>query len=482
MRAGSPLEKNDQIREHPGFLRFTYDPLTLPGNEPMGLVGAGYFLDIEPWLYGGLSVYGAVSGQRGGFFTGGFEVGVRRNLAGPFSVDAGLFIGGGGGGAAPQGGGLMLRPHLGLNYGFGDNRIGLNLAQVYFPNGNINSTQLGIVYKHDVMSVFGSGWSDATAIKTSSKNVGAKRLDWATTIRRYQPPTGTLGTGGQPHDNAIGLLGFSLARYWTPNTYLMLEAAGAANGDANGYAEILFGPGYRWTLGQKTWFNLDWEIGAAGGGRVDTGGGFISRLKAGLRHNFSHGWFGGIEAGYIIAPGGDFMATVVGLKLGYRLSVADLTETGQATGSEGELQPRRWRLRGVHQNCFPGNSARRIDLLGVKVDTMITKHGYLIGQALGAYNGGAGGYAVGMLGAGITGSSSRRWRPNAEITFGAAGGGGVNVGGGFVIQSILGLEYVINSRMGLMVSAGGIVAPGGSFRAAVAEIGVVYRFKTLEWY
>jgi hypothetical protein len=454
--------------------------LTLPGNEHLGLVGASYLLEIRPWLYGGPGVYGAVSGQRGGFFTGGVEAGVRRKLAGPLSFDAGLFVGGGGGGAAPQGGGLMLRPHLGLRYGFGAGRVGLDLSQVWFPNGDIDSNQFGIVYEHELVSAFGHGWSEATAA-TGRNRVGLNWLDLAMTMRRYQPPAGTVGTGGQPHDGAIGLLGFSLTRYRTKKAYLKVEAAGAASGTADGYAEILLGPGYRWRLGQHTWLNLDWEIGAAGGGRVDTGGGFVSSVGAGLRRDFRRNWFGEMRAGYIAAPGGDFKAAMASLNLGYQLSTASLDGGARTFDSRGVLQPRRWRLRGVHQSYFPANSARRIDLLGAKADTMISGHGYFTGQALGAYDGGAGGYAVGMLGAGITGSSGRRWRYNAEFTIGAAGGGGVDVGGGFVFQPMLGLEFSLSPRLQLMVSGGGIVAPGGDLRAAVAEIALAYRLTTLEW-
>lgn len=447
----------------------------------MGLLGASYLLEIRPWLYGGPSVYGAVSGQRGGFFTGGFEAGVRRKLAGPLSFDGGLFVGGGGGGAAPQGGGLMLRPHLGLRYGFGAGRIGLDLGQVWFPNGDIDSSQLGFVYEHKLVSAFGHGWSDATTA-TVLNRIGLNRLDLAMTVRRYQPPAGTVGTDSQPHDNDIGLLGFSLTRYRTKNAYLKVEAAGAASGTADGYAEILLGPGYRWRVGQHTWLNLDWEVGAAGGSRVDTGGGFVSRVGAGLRRDFRRDWFGEMRAGYITAPGGNFEATVASLNLGYHLSTASLDGGARVSGNKDVLQSRRWRLRGVHQSYFPTNSGRRIDLLGAKADTMISRHGYLTGQALGAYDGGAGGYAVGILGAGITGASSRRWRYNAEFMMGAAGGGGVDVGGGFVLQPMLGLEYAVSPRLQLMVSGGGIVAPGGGLRATVAEIAVAYRLTTLEWH
>src|SRR5206468_665667 len=116
--------------------------------ERVGLVGTSYLVDITnaPGLSIGPSIYGAISGRRGGFFTFGGELAWRRQLAGPLGLEVGLYAGGGGGAGAPQGGGLMLRPHADLLWDFGRYALGVSLSRVKFPNGQIDSTQLGLVF------------------------------------------------------------------------------------------------------------------------------------------------------------------------------------------------------------------------------------------------------------------------------------------------------------------------------------------------
>jgi hypothetical protein len=92
------------------------------------------------------AVYGAVSGRRGGFFTVGAEAAWRQQLVGPLGVELGVYVGGGGGAGAPTGGGLMLRPHADLLWDFGAYALGLSISKVHFPSGQIDSTQVGLVF------------------------------------------------------------------------------------------------------------------------------------------------------------------------------------------------------------------------------------------------------------------------------------------------------------------------------------------------
>ena len=111
----------------------------------MGLVGTSYLVDGSASGFSvGPAVYGSVSGRRGGFYTLGGELTWRRPVFGPIGVELGVYAGGGGGGA-PQGGGLMLRPHAGVWWDVGPGSLGISLSRVRFPNGQIDSTQLGLV-------------------------------------------------------------------------------------------------------------------------------------------------------------------------------------------------------------------------------------------------------------------------------------------------------------------------------------------------
>ena len=98
------------LRSKPALLRMSYEVLDIAPSETMGLAGVHYLVNIHPDWYVGASGFGALAGERGGFFTGGFTVGTGKRFASKWLLDAGLFMGGGGGGAVPQGGGMMLGP------------------------------------------------------------------------------------------------------------------------------------------------------------------------------------------------------------------------------------------------------------------------------------------------------------------------------------------------------------------------------------
>ena len=56
---GSSVASDLKIRD--GFYRLSYDSLTLPNDEVLGLVGANYLLNFDD-SYLGLGVYSAVNG------------------------------------------------------------------------------------------------------------------------------------------------------------------------------------------------------------------------------------------------------------------------------------------------------------------------------------------------------------------------------------------------------------------------------------
>ena len=126
-------------------LHFAFEEIDMPDvGEFMGLYSIGAYDRLNSWLYGGITLYGAATGRRGGFFTGGYTLGVEHKLTDNWILDAGGYLGAGGGGAAAQGGGLMIRPHIGLKYDFSWSSLGLNYSYVDFPNGNISSDALAL--------------------------------------------------------------------------------------------------------------------------------------------------------------------------------------------------------------------------------------------------------------------------------------------------------------------------------------------------
>jgi len=135
------LAKSEEAPQISGLYQFSIENISLPNNEELGLLGGNYLVEKNHW-YTGLGVYGAVAGDRGGFFTGGAHFGKGIPMPRRFFLDANVFVGGGGGGSAPQGGGLMLRAAAGVGHKYLNNRYFIGLSRVSFPNGDINSNQV----------------------------------------------------------------------------------------------------------------------------------------------------------------------------------------------------------------------------------------------------------------------------------------------------------------------------------------------------
>lgn len=126
--------------------------LRLPGGENLGLAGGTLLFGIGGDWSLGPAVYGAATGQRGGFLVGGIALQRRFVLGQGFSVAADLFAGGGGGGAAPVGSGLMLRPAVTLYKDLTPStQLGLSWSYVSFPSGQIDSAQLGLADRKSVV-------------------------------------------------------------------------------------------------------------------------------------------------------------------------------------------------------------------------------------------------------------------------------------------------------------------------------------------
>jgi len=483
----TPVSARELFPAHNGALSLGYETLALAADERMGLAGMSFLLhqavkqDLQ--AYGGLAAYGAMSGHRGGFFTGGFSAGILLPLRGRLSLDTGLFVGGGGGGAAPQGGGLMLRPHLGLDYQLADWRWGLQWSRVRFPNGAIDSEQISLKLTRPLQFRFAGGWLEQ---KPAVNPVVAQERSQRSSLRRlsvnqwsYFPRSGTRDTSGTITGTPMRLLGFSIDLELGRKHFLSLQTAGAMAGNADGYAEVLWAYGRSYDLSEQLSWRAALALGAGGGGSVATGGGLLGRATLALDYSLNTSWQTLLILGHVVAPQGDFSADVIGLQLAYHYAVP--TENTAAHFNH----PQHWRLRGAWQTCRPyGDShrkgqasvdRRRVDLVGSKIDLMLTPTIYVSGQALGAYAGGAGGYAVGQFGLGWRFPVSGSLHANSELLFGAGGGGGLDVGGGQLVQAMVGLEMELDDRFSLIVSAGEVVAMDGSLRAGVVNVAVGYR-------
>jgi len=85
-----------------------------------------------------------------------------------------------------------------------------------------------------------------------------------------------------------------------------------------------------------------------------------------------------------------------------------------------------------------------------------------------------------MLGIGkiLNLGSSDKFGATLELAIGAAGGGGVDVGSGIVVQPSVGMTYQIRNNISLDLNYSHINALSGALNSGVYEVGMSYRFNT----
>ncbi len=470
-----------------GHFDITYDQLTLPKNEKLGLLGTSYLYDFKYNFYFGLGVYSAVYGNRGGFFTGGIEIGKKYSLYKNLYFDSGVFIGGGGGGSAPQGGGLMMRPHIGLLYNMKKYSVGISLNKIKFPNGNIDSNQvsLKIVFPFDLIHKqnFDSPVTMQDIkklINSTGKEIGWKNHYFSMSLQKYFVGHSKTTFGKKIKSN-ITLAGIEYGTKMKNNFFNFIECSGAAGGNSDGYAEIAAGLGYLKHINTHSGLYFKASVGASGGGRVDTGGGIILKENIGLYHKLLKNITVSTEFGHIDAINGNFHAFSVKTNINYSIKFLSFGQKLRSIEGYTRFKDKEWDIKFSNQTYFKKNKENhKINLIGFKLSRYVDKNIFISGEALGAYLGGSGGYAVGLMGVGKRVIINKYINLYAELLAGESGGGGVKVGGGFVYQPSIAIEYNIKNNIGIQMSFGLVKSINGKLNTNSLDIGILYKFKTIE--
>ncbi|MGZ5818934.1 MAG: hypothetical protein ACXWJD_09320 [Burkholderiaceae bacterium] len=456
-------------------LRFGFEQMTLPGNEKMGMMGTTYLIEVAPHVYLGPAAYSSVTGQRGGFYTAGGELAWRQKLVSNLSLEAGAYVGGGGGGSSIVGGGLMLRPHADLMWDFGGYRAGISASSVRFPNGHIHTNQIGLVVDFDMQFLHtGFGYSDQEVPATGRTGVGFDRA--IAVVGAYKPGKSSTLLSGPPLRNSIGYVGIRMERMITPHFFAGLVAAGANTGGVAGYAEFLATTGVetpifdnRLTVGTRV------ALGTGGGGAVSVGGGVLVKAGAYATANISRNFHVSLEGGVADSPQGNFRATYGTLGLHWDLDHPYSVDTpSKLVVNEWVAGTERY-FKAARKN----GTVRDMDLITIKLNRYVTESLYLTGQAHSAYAGHAGGYSVGLVGAGYrTSRNYSGWYAGAELLAGAAGGGSVDTSGGVVVQPTIYAGVGLSKSVSARVSAGRIISQKGELSSNVLEFGLSYSFGT----
>lgn len=460
----TPIVANPAAHARFGFERVRFGS----DRERVGLVGASYLVDIADirGLGVGPAVYGAVTGDRGGFFSLGGELAWRQRLAGPFGVELGMYAGGGGGGGAPPGSGLMLRPHADLVWDLGTVALGVSLSHVRYSGGQIGSTQLGLVV--DVNSDFRFVPAERLGqplLAGGRAGLGFDRVQLVGGF--YRTPAGKTLKDGNPLPRTISMIGARAEQAWGGNAFWGLEAQRAGRGAVGGYAELLGTAGLEFepvrnalSVGTRV------AVGMGGGGKVSTGGGLL--VKAGVYTIARVGNDLGIslEAGAARAPNGNFRAWQGSVGLVWALD-------GPANAGAPARPARTDFSASVERFDAPRGAGgeRALNAATLKLDRYLTQNIYVTGKVQGAVAGQASGYSAALIGAGWMQPVGTRFNAGAELLAGAGGGGGVDARSALV-QPRVWLGAQLTPSVAVRAGASRIVGVGGKLDSTAFDVGI----------
>ena len=463
----------------------THEKVKISSNENLGLVSLGYLLNFDNSFYAGARFFGAVSGKRGGFFTAGIDGGYKYYFTPSIFSKIGTFVGGGGGGSAPQGGGLMIKPYLELLVKSSPLSYGISFSKVKFPNGDIDSNQIGLVFEYSFNQLFLADNLDNNKLnyelKKSNLFLKMKNDYYKMIIQNYHPKTKKNLSNQDTQD--IKLIGFEYGREIKPNFYGFLQSSGAFSGGADGYAEVLLGGKYFINFANFAKLSLSAGIGSGGGGRVNTGGGSLYKLSSGVEFNYKK-LTASVLTGYISSFNSKFRANTATFGLGYKDKFSTFQDGFVPYNKKSSLN--KWSIK-VSNKTYNSNSTIKkngqpspnIQLLGFKINRYLTDNFYLSGQAFSAYKGKAGGYATGLFGVGYNKNISKSFYINCEALVGAGGGGGIATGGAMIYQGELGVGYKLNKNLSLETMLGKVKAKNGTLDTNTAQVALKYNIFTL---
>jgi len=492
--SASTAEQNLFLYPRTGFFRFSFDEVNMPdGTDDMGLLGINYFADLTPEIYGGIGGYGSITGTQGGLFVLGVAGGIHKQLFPHWWGDVSFFAGGGGGRSSVVGGGLMLRPSIGLAYSWSLARLGLHYSYITFPSGKIHSQQIGADLDIPVDFYYVSAKDLGNALFEfknihlfDGKYLGFQRNDFSILLQAYDQKSGTKNVYGSVQDETMGIIGAELDHYLTDKVFWWVKAGGAFSGNTNGYMDVLGGLGYHYMPGLYSLALVpQLGIGAGGGGNVDTGGGVLINPQLGLEVPLSSSFAARVSGGYLWAPRGNFSAYTATGALIYHLDIATANPHHIDLSNAYHIQG--WRVQVFNQTYFhPQRTVNsinsNINLIVVQIDQLFTPIFFFNYQAAFAYDGDhAGGYATGMIGPGLQTPTflNHHIQLFAELLAGAGGGGNLALGGGALIEPVIGVHYAFSPALGLQASVGQLKAINHELNTSVFNLGFTIRFGTL---
>ena len=453
----------------------------------MGLVGLNYNIPINNWLYTGAGMHFAVTGDQGGLFTLGVNLGVNKKIYKNLYFDANVHFGGGGGYRVLVDGGGILYTNIGLQYKTEEYSFGVQYGKVDFFTGFIKNDNLSFFveipttlrvasYKEAQKEFIVDDTSkDAFWQKPSVKSVQQVTFD-------FFYPIGDSRTdsfqGNQPINNTLYIIGFEYQRYLNENTFIYAHTDTMYKGLVAGFMDLFIGVGKNFV--ETKYVNLFGKFGmGAAGGRIYQEGGLTMYPNAGADIKLTDQFGVSVHGGYHRAIGGTFEAYTAGFSFKY-YGLSGGTSHPFTGEKVARIKTQGIQLSAQNQTYFEvakfGIPASDLQLIALKINYDLNNRFYLAGEASFAYEGKSGGYAHGLFGLGVKSNtfSDGRFSVFAEASAGVAGGGRVDTGEGVLVRPTAGINFHLTEDFSAHVSGGQMISPFGNVNSANFNIGISY--------
>ena len=477
-------------------VRLNFIPVSMPSEKyqnlkpVMGMMGLHYQVYLSDWLYTGVGMYGAVTGDQGGLFTLGIELGINKKLYKNLYFDTNLHFGGGGGYRYLVNDGGFLNPNIGLQYKKKGYSFGIQFSHVNFYSGEMKSNSVSFLVEIPSILRF-ADYTDAHKKFISNnlsednfwkhpsiKNIQQLRFDF------FNPIGNSRKDNGNSLTETLYVLGFEYQKYLNENTFIFAHTDAIYKGLRAGFMDLFFGTGYHPYQSNSVNLFTKLAIGAAGG-RVAPEGGLMVYPSMGVTLKFSKHLALSGHTGYYRAVIGDLEAYTYGFGIKYLSNNGGINDMS----NNPFVKTRGITLSIENQSYFevvktddPDNLLLTdLQLLALQFNYDISKNFYLVGEAGFTYSGRSGGYAHGLTGLGIKTSNFFKNKLNlfTEIAVGAAGGAGVDTGEGIVVRPTVGFNYNINKNFSLTASGGNFYAPFGKVNSTNINVGLNFSFASL---
>ena len=356
----------------------------------------------------------------------------------------------------------------------------------FFDGGEIKGHQINVGLEIPLNFTFATYKNaeneyDFETLKKSDWNVNSKR----TSLMFHQNNLKIRGdTQGINNNKTIRLAGFELANYFTKNWFAFLKVDGAFDGIKAGFMDVFLGGGYLLPINKNnTNILAKFGVGAAGGGGVDTQGGFLLYPDLSIEQRIFNDFFLSINTGLVISPNSYFNTSSFGIGLKYYVErngiISDKSFSGGKFKGFEVIVKHDLYIDAARDNNLPDQDLHQIAL---QINFDLTKNIYVAGQTAFASFGGAGAYAEGIVGAGAKSNPLLNDKVIlfGQVLAGAAGGGGISTGEGLIFKPSAGFNYKISNSLSLRASGGYAKAKGGALSSAMINLGIKYHLSFLK--